>query len=300
MTHRHSPPAMTGHGCRTAPAGADPPQRAQSARRGPRAAGNATSAHALRPPRVYRLIRDDIRHTAQNAGGDSRHPKRGDGRRAAESLRSRSGFAACSAWRTRAPSGTRARSSERAAPYAHIRVHPSDTDSRHRALRLAGGSPTGRRVRQAATLRSGKLAVTIPRAVFRPRVSEAPSHHRRFEPCDGWRDEAADRRRGSDRSRATVSFRPPRRADCARWGVSARGGRAGSRPRAVTRAMAFGPSQPHFRPCQVRARMPDVSAWLPRPSPPDRACGSSRRSRAATSAPAADARPPRRAARRAR
>ena len=87
---------------------------------------------------------------------------------------------------------------------AHRRATPSMV--RHRALRLAGGSPTGRRVRQAATLRSGKLAVAIPRAVFRPRVSEIPRHHRRFEPCDGWRDEAAARRRGRDRSRATVSF----------------------------------------------------------------------------------------------
>ena len=43
-----------------------------------------------RCPRVYELARGRICHTAQNAGRDSRHPKRGDGRRADESLRPRS------------------------------------------------------------------------------------------------------------------------------------------------------------------------------------------------------------------
>ena len=92
-------------------------------------------------------------------------------------------------------------------------------------------------MRQAATLRSRKLAVAIPRAVFRQRVSDAPNYHRRFEPCDGWRDESAARRRGRNRIRATVSFP----AD------SARGGRAGSRPRAVTRVIRFSPEAVQIR-----------------------------------------------------
>jgi hypothetical protein len=69
-------PCGTKHGCRVAPADA--------------AAGNATSARTLRCPRVYRLTGGSIRYAAQNAGGDSRPREREGGRRADESLRSRS------------------------------------------------------------------------------------------------------------------------------------------------------------------------------------------------------------------
>ena len=83
-----------------------------------------------------------------------------------------------------------------AIPSARVAPGPG-TGSRPRAVSVADVSTPGsrlaiRRRRLAAacarpsTPRSGKPAIAMSRAVFRPRVSEAANHPRRFVPCDGW------------------------------------------------------------------------------------------------------------------
>jgi hypothetical protein len=71
--------------------------------------GTRPTLGPYRSPRVYELSRDDIHPTAQKRPGISEQRERGDGRRADESLRPRSGYAVRSAWLTRPPPDTRHR-----------------------------------------------------------------------------------------------------------------------------------------------------------------------------------------------
>ena len=153
-------------------------------------------------------------------------------------------------------------------PSVHRRATPRS--------RLAGGSPTGRRVRQAATLRSGKLAVAIPLA-----PSSVPAFQKPRNTADVLsRVTDGATNQPIDGAAATGSERPQfpaaaRAGLCALGCVSARGGRAGSRPRAVTRVMAFRLRARGRRPASGPglARGGNVSDALPThvDSPPEQA-----------------------------
>ena len=167
--------------------------------------GTRASARALRCPRVYQPARDRIRSTAQNAFDASRQPERGDGRRAGESLRSRSCCALYSAWRTRPPPGTRVRP-RRGRSHASGPLHRV---SRRRSRGASGSRVGGRLAAACARPRhrvAGNRGSRFSRADFRPRVSEAASQRRRFVPRAGCRDESRPSRRVSDRVRAIAGF----------------------------------------------------------------------------------------------
>ena len=157
-------------------------------------AGNATCAHTLRsPPSISCFERHPLRGMKRQC--IPRHPKRDGGRRAEESLRSRSCFALCSA------SCARERHAALSPGTGEAGVSRWD-GRRHDAvtpcIRLPRtGRPTGCRVRQAAALRSRNPARAIHRADFRLRVSDATSQRRRFMPRDGCCCESALSRRGA-------------------------------------------------------------------------------------------------------